>query len=449
MISPGSAQETDFQIKAMQEELGEIRKKMDDLVKSEAVLRDRQTTRMMRLEEDIDGIRQDIGRQISETEQRLSQEQSLIREYIGIINDDIGSFDLIINELETDLEALESGHEDIEQSLAGIRAYQEQMDEEISSANERISSADEWISSAEERISSVDAAVSGLAGKIDELGNFEENISGIVGDVSRLESELSQLSSMLDQESEERISDIQNLEDSIREEISGLFQKISYTDQGIVDRINTAESRISYLNEYIEERELFAVGAIIGLGFLILLVAVGTIASRRKTMKVERKLEQKNSELNHRIEEQSAVLDTRLIELLEKQIPLLSGADSMPVHPGDADSAQITDHTLAIALGEEIYNLMKRNKDLTKKTQIFEELKTSLRRLWTAFREKGYELVDLQGKKYHEDMPAKAEFFLTHELLPGEQFVSRVIRPLIKHNGVTIQEAEIEVMVGD
>lgn len=449
-----SAQESgSLQAGDIQEELKEISRQMDDLVKSEAVLRDRQNTRIMSLEEDIETSRQVLGRQISETENRLSQEQSLLREYINIINNNISSMETAIREHTENLDDLNSAIINIEQSLAGIRAFQEQTEEKLLSADERIASAEEKLLSAEERISSINAAVSRNTAWIeensstmDEMQNIEERISGIAGLVPKLESEFSQLSSLVEKESRERINSIQNLETNIREEITGLSQKISYTDQDVVERISTTESRISGLSEYIEERELYAAGAVIGIAFLLLMVAV---ASRRKTTGVERKLEQQNAELSHRIEEQGAVLDTRLLELLEKQIPLLSGSADMPAHSGHDSPEAVADHALAIALGEEIYKLMKRNKELSDKSQIFEELKTSLRRLWTAFREKGYEVVDLQDKTYHDDMPAKADFFLTHELLPGEQIVSRVIRPLIKHNNVTIQEAEVEVMVGE
>lgn len=436
-------------IMEVQTELREIRMQMDELIKNEAALRDRQTTRMMRLEEDIETIRQDLVRQISEAGDAFTREQALIMEYIEIINTSIRSMDIKLDEHDATLESLGSKVTNAEQDLEGIRALYEQTQEKIHAADNRVSSMGEKVAAIDAALSGIEARIDEKAFAVNEIDAIKQLISDTTRDVSEIESDFNQLSAGLEKKLEEQIINMQKLEKNIREEVSEISKKIAYTDQGVIEKISTAESRISYLNEYIKEREIYLAGAIAGIGFLMLMVAFLALSSRRKAVKVDRKLEQRDSELNHRIEEQGAILDTRLVEMLEKQIPLLSGADASPGHPATSGIKPADDHTLAIVLGEEIYRLMKRNKKLSEQSPVSEELKASLRRLWTTFREKGYEIVDLQDKKYNEDMEAKADFFLTHELLPGEQIVSRVIKPLIKRNNVTIQKAEIEVMVGE
>ncbi len=437
------AQETgSSQAAVFQDEMADIRKKMDDLVKSEAALRDRQTSRIMKLEEDIESLRQDLGRQIAEAEQFLSQEQSILREFIEIINTNISELKTVTDEHEAGLEALESGLQNTKQSLAGIMAFQEQTENKFRAADEKIAAF-------ESSISQLTSKIDNNLERLDEIQTIEETIAGITGDISDMESEFNEFSDMMKQRMGTNSEIIKRLETNIRKEIEDLSQKIAFTDQGIVEKIKAAESGTVDLHEYVRQREIYAAGAMAGLVLLIMIVALMSVASRRKAAKIHRIFEQKNHEMNQKIEEQGVVLDTRLVELMEKQIPLLSGADIDSKHPGIPGAVQALDHSLAIVLGEEIYRIMKRNKELSEKSILFEELKTSLRKLWTAFREKGYEVIDLQGKKYHEEMEAKAEFFLTHELLPGEQVVSKVITPIIRHNGVTIQKAEIEVMVGE
>ncbi len=444
------AQEPDSsRLAGIQEELGQIRRQMDDLVKSEAALRDRQTTRMMRLEEDFESLRLELGRKISETEIMLSQEQSLLREYIEIINKNIRELKVNMDGYDENLKDLDEGLSSIEQNLTGIRAGQKQTDEKITAVENNISATEGKITAVSSRISDLTARLEKDLSRIDEIQAVEQRVSDIAGNISNIESEFDELVSMVQQELEVHINTVEEIEKSIREEIAGLSEKISFTDQGVVERIRAAESRISLLNEHINEREILAAAAILSLGLLILMTFFMAVSSRRKATRFNRKLEQKNSELNHKIEEQGAALDTRLVELLEKQLFAMSQEDTKTPHSDSPDSGHVTDHSLAIILGEEIYRIMKRNRDLSEKSQVFDELKESLRRLWTAFREKGYELIDLQDKKYHKGMEARAEFFLTHELLPGEQIVSRVIKPLIKYKGVTIQEAEIEVLVGE
>jgi DNA repair exonuclease SbcCD ATPase subunit len=450
IASGAAAQEPDSaQITALEQELGTIRSQMDDLVRSEAALRDRQTTRMMRLEEDMESMRQEMGRKVSETEIMLSQELSLLREYIEIINKNIRELNTTLSGYEHNLEDLGESLISVEQNLTRIRTDQEQTDKRIAAADDNIATAEKKIAEISASISDLSARIENNFSRIEALETVENRIAELTGNISDIESKFDGLSSMVEQELEENISAVEELEKGIREEISDLSQKLAFTDQGVVERISQTESRIAHLNEHISEREIYAAGAILGLGLLLLMTAFLAVSSRKKVSTTDHRLKQNIAELSSKIEEQGAVLDARLVELLEKQVTLLSEAET---HSAIADSGsphQAADHTLAIVLGEEIYRIMLRNKETSEKSEAFEQMRTSLRRLWSALREKGYEVIDLQDQQYHEDMEARAEFFLTHELLPGEQIVSRVIKPLIKYQGVTIQEAEIEVMVGE
>lgn len=450
IVAGASAQEPDSsQITGLEQELGAIRSQMEDLVRSEAALRDRQTTRMMRLEEDMESLRQEMGRKVSETEIMLSQELSLLREYIEIINKNIRELNASLSGYDHNLEDLGGSLSSIEQNLAQIRSDQEQTDKRIAAADENISTADKKIAEISASISDLSARIENNLSRIEALEAVENRIAELADNISDIESKFDGLSSMVEQELEENINAVEELEKGVREEISDLSQKLAFTDKGVVERISETESRISHLNEHINEREIYAAGAILGLGFLLLMTAFLAVSSRRKASRTDHRLRQNIADLSSKMEEQGAFLDARLVELLEKQVTLLSEADTDSAIADSGDTHQVADHTLAIVLGEEIYRIMLRNKEMSEKSEVFEQLRASLRRLWTTFREKGYEVIDLQDKQYHEDMEARAEFFLTHELLPGEQIVSRVIKPLIKYKRVTIQKAEIEVMVGE
>lgn len=437
------------QTRDVQALLQEIRMQMDELVKSEAALRDRQTTRIMRLEEDLERIRQELARQISQAGDSFAREHDLAMEYIEIINAEISSLTGKLDEHGVELKALGSRITGQEQSLDQVRASGEQGLELIQDFQQRFNSINKKIADLDQAVAEHKNIITSKASDIEEIRAVEKAASDLSTRLGELESKLGLLSARLEKNLEDQAKKVRELEDTILDKVSGLSETIEFTDQDMVEKVTSAESRISELKEYMLERELLAAGAFMGLGLVVLLITLLNGACRRKASRTERDLEQKHSKLLRMIEEQGTVLDTRLIEILEKQVPLLSGADTPPGHPETQDRGSADDHTLAIVLGEEIYRLMKRRGKQSGELPVSEELKTSLRRLWTAFRKKGYELVDLQDKKYSEDMEARAEFFLTHELLPGEQVVSRVIRPLIRHNNVTIQEAEIEVMVGE
>jgi predicted nucleic acid-binding Zn-ribbon protein len=437
------------QARDIQAELREIRTQMDELVKNEAALRDRQTTRIMRLEEDLETTRQDLASQISQAGDSFSREHDLAMEYIEIINAELNSLAGKLDEQDAELRSLGSRMTGQEQGLDQVRVFGEHSRDLIQDFRQRLNSIGEKIAGLDQAVTEHRTMITSKASDIEEIKAVEQAASELSTRVGELESELSLLSAELEKDLAAQLTSMQELKDNILDEVSGLSETIQFTDQDMVEKITAAESRVSELKEHMLERELLASGAFVALGLVVLLITLLNGACRKKAARTEQSLEQKHSELLQMIEEQGTVLDTRLVEILEKQIPLLSGTDTPPGHPDTQDRKIADDHALAIVLGEEIYRLMKRRGKRPDELPVTEELKTSLRRLWTAFRKKGYELVDLQDKKYSEDMEARAEFFLTHELLPGEQVVSRVIRPLIRHKGVTIQEAEIEVMVGE
>lgn len=432
-----SAQENDLNgLSSVEEEMESIRQEMDELEKSESALRDQQTTRIMRLEEDLETIRQELTSRIEDARQTLSREQSILREYIEIINTNITSLETTDEEHEINLQTLASGLTDTEQNISSIRQALEETDQQVAVLD---STLEDFISSTRARLS-----------ELGEVQQVEERVSEITADISDMQSEFEQLTSRVEGELEGNLGRVRELEKNLRQEISELSQKIAYTDQGVMDELNTAQSRISRLDEYVRERELYGTAALTGLGLLLVLVVLLVGYSRKRIKNTRLELESKESRIWQKMEEQGAMLDSRMVELLEKQIPLLSpSAEQSSERTGPDRSELITDHDLAIVLGDEIYRLKQRGKKLPEQTQGIDELRTSLQRLWSAFRQQGYEVVDLQDKKYHEDMEARAEFVLTHELLPGEQIVSRVMKPLIKYKGVTIQEAEIEVQVGE
>ncbi|MFP4326079.1 MAG: hypothetical protein ACLFP9_08675 [Desulfonatronovibrio sp.] len=437
MICSVSARENDLSgLSSIEEEMESIRQEMDELAKNESDLRDRQTTRIIKIEEDLEAIRQELAGRIEDVRQTLSSEQSVLREYIEIINTNITSLEAATEENETNLQPLASRLKETDQDLSSIRQELEKTDERIAGLDNTL---EDFIASTQARLS-----------EIGDVQQIEKRVSDLTSDISNTRSDFKRLNSKVEQELEGNLDRVRELEKDIQQEITEISQKITNSDQGVMEEIRAAQSRISQLDKYVGQRELYGTGALLGLGALLLLVVLLVASSRKRIKKTSRQLADKEAEIRQKIEEQGAMLDSRLVELLEKQIPLLpSSAEQSSERSEPGRSEWITDHTLAIVLGNEIYRLKQRGKKLPEQTQGVDELRTSLQRLWAAFKEQGYEVIDLQDKKYHEDMEARAEFVLTHELLPGEQIVSRVIKPLIKHKGVTIQEAEIEVQVGE
>ena len=56
-----------------------------------------------------------------------------------------------------------------------------------------------------------------------------------------------------------------------------------------------------------------------------------------------------------------------------------------------------------------------------------------------------YEIVDMLGKPYQAGMKAAVTFVTDDTLEPGQQIISRIIKPQVNYKQVMIQAAQIEV----
>ncbi len=424
------------------EKIQELTQSMDEMARREAGLRDQQTSRIMRIEEDLATLRQTITENLSEMESMHSQELTLIREYLEILNSEIDAIKNIASLNQEQGSKLSSNLRRLEQELDDFDSFKKDFPQKIQAQLENsINELDQKISEISSRIQSQDS-------KISTLESIEGRISETSSDFSRLEDITTQLSQKIEQILEDQEKIIEQTQENLREKVTELSLEIDSWDQDIMESLNMSQERIQIIEETIRQKEQYIGIAILGTGILAFAGIILGILAFMKTKKSRNITSQTMEEMREKISEQGAVIDTRLVELLEKQIPLIPD----PQKTRDAstqDTDQSIDHSLALILGEEILKVMKRKKELSDDSQAFEQLKASLRRMWAAFKEKGYELIDLENKPYHEDMEVQAEFFLTHELLPGEQIISKVIRPQIKYKGKTIQKGNVEVLVGE
>jgi hypothetical protein len=58
-------------------------------------------------------------------------------------------------------------------------------------------------------------------------------------------------------------------------------------------------------------------------------------------------------------------------------------------------------------------------------------------------------MVELLNKPYDQGMKISAKFKNDKTLKRGEQIITRIIKPQINYNDVIIQEAQVEVSVGE
>jgi len=424
---------------------------------SQDALMDQQSTRVMQLEDELHALERDVSSRLSEVEEQLSRDQSLFREYLDIHRQDIQEIEAgleqqeallqqlqgRLGQVEASLEELQEIRNSLQQSVQSIEASQEEMDSRLGELSERLSGIDAEYSKQLERI--------GELGDIQKsLADFETALPQMESDLrSQLESQAERISSELEQDLKKQQETVEQIETELGDKIAELSREIEYTDQGLEDRLQETDAGLKQLEAVMEERTLYAAG-VLALALLLGITGLaGAIGARRGRRKMQKMMEDTSREIRSEFQEQQALQDSKLAELLESlSLIMPEPGQEQEKEQGDSRS-QEKDHSLALSLADELYKLVKRSRKLPAEDETTRDIKASLSRSYKALKEKGYEIVDLEGRQYKEAMEARVEFVLTHELLPGEQVVSRVFKPLVKYRGNTIQEAEIEVLAGE
>lgn len=135
------------------------------------------------------------------------------------------------------------------------------------------------------------------------------------------------------------------------------------------------------------------------------------------------------------MQEESVKLDSKLVELLDKQIE---------VSPNGGNDER-TDHTLALKVADEIVRIETNLSRMDTSVKGYKQLTKAVERIRTNFLANGYEIVEMLGKPYSEGIKASVSFETDESLAEGEQKITGIIKPQINYKGKMIQSAQITV----
>lgn len=135
------------------------------------------------------------------------------------------------------------------------------------------------------------------------------------------------------------------------------------------------------------------------------------------------------------LQEESVKLDSKLVELLEKQV----------INQSESCTDEQSDHTLALKVADEIVRIETNLSRMDETVKGYKQLKKAVERIRTNFLANGYEIVEMLGKPYNEGMKASVNFETDESLSEGEQKITGIIKPQINYKGKMIQTAQITV----
>ena len=289
--------------------------------------------------------------------------------------------------------------------------------------------------------------ITGLKKELSELTNRGRQRDGLieqqVGAIDKLQNELAEYKknqAVLLQQRAERLG---RLEETLK------ANKIEFVGrvEGVKSEVSATKTQLDSLglgvNSKVKQLGLW-------LGLVALLGIIGIflgVVLRKKLTSSSNQLEDNLTQMRTRMEEENVKLDAKLVELLQSQMKLVQEQPTEPLTAATPETVEV-DHTLPLRVGAEILRLRQRIKNLPDETKGLRPMLKSLERLEDEFNKKGYELVDMLGKPFDDGLNVKARFIASNDLEPGENIISKVIKPQINFNGVSIQVAEIEVITG-
>lgn len=140
------------------------------------------------------------------------------------------------------------------------------------------------------------------------------------------------------------------------------------------------------------------------------------------------------------LEEESVKLDTKLVELLDKQMLIEKQQSKATV-----SSPQSADHTLALKVADEITRIEKNLSRMDASVKGYKPLVKAIERIKDNFKANGYDIVTYLGQNYNEGMRINPEFVIDETIPEGTRVITSVSKPQVHYNGELIQKASVTI----
>ena len=269
-----------------------------------------------------------------------------------------------------------------------------------------------------------------LQRQIENLGNLNSKLSKQVNsansNIKKIEGRLLSTSDSVDVLKEELVLTNKNLQ--------SMATKLEFQIQQLNEKSN---SDYSALSKRVSNNNLYWILAIVSIA-LFGIILFGWLRSRLTMVKTDLSDQIKSS--SEAIREEIIKLDNQVFWSLDFQKKL---------NNTEQNESENIDHSLALKVADEIIRIQKNLSNMDQETKGVKQLEFAVERIQDNFTENGYEMVELLNKPYDQGMKLSAKFKTDPALKRGEQIITRIIKPQVNYNDVIIQEAQVEVSVGE
>jgi TolA-binding protein len=269
-----------------------------------------------------------------------------------------------------------------------------------------------------------------LQHKIVNLENLNSGLSAKVNsansNIKKLEGRLSSTVDSVDVLKKELVLTNKSLQE--------MATKLEFQIQQLNEK---ASSDYSALNKRVSNNNVYWIIAIASIA-LFAVILFGWLRNRLTFVKTELSDQIKTS--SEAIREEIIKLDNQVFWSLDFQKTLAKK---------EHDEPENVDHSLALKVADEIIRIQKNLSAMDPETKGLKQLEFAVERIQDNFTENGYEMVELLNKPYDQGMKLSAKFKPDPAMKKGEQIITRIIKPQVNYNDVIIQEAQVEVSIGE
>lgn len=226
--------------------------------------------------------------------------------------------------------------------------------------------------------------------------------------------------------------------DSLQAGLTQLTMKQDADKQTLSQNIANTDKTILSTNESVSMRTFWGIAIII----ILVLIVGGIVALIIRKIKLGassldevRTVQEALQKAQTKLQEEAVGLDNKLIEILSKQ------SISAPI---TSDNGEV-DHSLTLKVADEIIKIEMNLSRMDPAIKGYKQLAKGVQRIKDNFKANDYDIVDMLGKQYQPGMRAAVTFVTDDTLEPGQQIITRIIKPQVNYKQIMIQAAQIEV----
>ena len=232
--------------------------------------------------------------------------------------------------------------------------------------------------------------------------------------------------------------------DSISKIVQSNTLNIQLTADSLGIKISTTESlsnqKYDELGNSLSKSTLYGIIALL-FAVLISVVVYFFLSKRQRTDKTE--VIDQILKTKTILEEEQIKVYSKITEIHQDQLTLIKQERE------NAPKGVEPDHSLAKKVAEEMVKMQMNLAHMDTKIRGHRQLTIAVTNVYDNLRANGYEITELLGKPYKDEMNMQASKEPDLSLNPGEQKIVRVIKPEILYNGKNIQRAEVIVAYND